>query len=245
MLHRRVLLLRTGRRYGGFAAAAAAMTNFLLASPTTASAFSVTGSHWGVDENGVACGNVARLPTAVWNPCVVGFFTTSRVNGHAGWQGAANAAAGDWYDFDGPSLLLFFKYDIGRANGVAVVSMDGGDLGQPINGSVQLGQATWTSSGSFTVSASTVINDNPNVTWCVSGCPQAGAWTLQQDMEHELGHALGLAHPIHDRTQGSSVMECVQFTGELTLRQPDDVNGEDYLYGPNPGSTGSPQPSPC
>lgn len=62
-------------------------------------------------------------------------------------------------------------------------------------------------------------------------------------MGHELGHALGLAHPVTG-PNGGAIMECIQALGERTLLQPDDVQGALYLYSGFPGEHGQPGTSP-
>lgn len=77
------------------------------------------------------------------------------------------------------------------------------------------------------------INSNPTVPWCTvldAGCPDGNHYALRTAMGHELGHALGLTHPV----VGSFVnilMECKIGKGENQLVATDDHNGVIYHYG--------------
>jgi hypothetical protein len=207
--------------------------------------FSVEGSVWGVDENGVPCGNIAGASLLVWNACRVGFYTTGTLNSLPNFQSNAYTAADRWTFYDSSRNLLDFQYDLGRSNGSAVVSMDVADLGGPHpDGITTIGLTYMTANGGFFRSASIVMTTHSTVTWCYSGCPMAGAVTLVEAMEHELGHALGLDHPVHG-TFGGSVMQCVQAGNEATYIQPDDQNGEAYLYSNHGSDFGSPHAKPC
>ena len=72
--------------------------------------------------------------------------------------------------------------------------------------------------------------------------PTMTTYDLERAMMHELGHALGLNHPVTGGGQ-PTVMECHMNPGEPAQFYSDDWNAVHYLY--VQGNYGSPGSSPC
>ncbi len=130
--------------------------------------------------------------------------------------------------------------------------MDAVDLEytNPNNGIQTIGQATPTfylGNPNQLISVHIDISTNTTVNWCTSdmaGCPSSTQIMMDHTIAHELGHGMGLQHPVNGPNQ-YAVLECVQSTGEGTSVQADDTNGQMYLYSGHPTDFGSPGSIPC
>lgn len=179
----------------------------------------------------------------MWNPCHIGL--TLEPSGIPNWSANVQAAANQWSITDPQLGQPDFVFDCCLGPG-GQVDMQSQDLGGPdAYGNMLLGTTSWSydMNGSM-ISATIQMNANPSIPWCTSNCPGGQQVTLAEAMTHELGHALGLAHPVSG-PNGGAVMECVQTNGENTLVQPDDVNGALYLYSGHAVDFGYPGGSPC
>lgn len=214
----------------------------MLLAPVSVGAFAIypDSARWFYDYNHVPCGPSSA---GVWNPCQVSFTYDASVTVRPGWAQTATQAASQWRTVEANGLLDFnytyFDYsnDIVRANVLpAQVRMVAIDLGPPDNvGNALLGRTALTRNPGTNAlsSASIEMNNNPGVAWCTvldSGCPDASHIALQTATIHELGHALGLTHPVVGSFSGV-VMECKIGYGENQLVGPDDRNGALYHYG--------------
>ena len=70
-------------------------------------------------------------------------------------------------------------------------------------------------------------------------------FSLQETYEHELGHGLGLAHPVLNDSGGfTAVMQCSAHQGVLRRIAADDRNGVEWLYSGHSG-WGNPTAALC
>lgn len=219
-----------------------ALLAFVALTPASVGAFAVypDQARWFYDGNHIPCGPSSA---GIWNPCQVSFTYDASVTVRPGWAQTANQGASQWRTVDGNGLLdfnyVYFDYssDIVRANvlpaQVRLVAADLGQLDQQGNG--RLGGTDLLRNPGTNAFSSAYIQMNSNLTvpWCTvldSGCPDASHLALQTAMIHELGHALGLTHPVIGSFSGV-VMECKIGYGENQLVGADDRNGVLYHYG--------------
>lgn len=208
-------------------AVAAAISTLILGTPTPANAFAIEWHQWQHDEYGNGCGP-GYFP---WRGCTIGVQLTGNITTRAGWQVTAINASDYWYMYDSSMSRLDFQYDVGSSHDQ--VTVDATDLGgYNSQGRILLGYTNyyWDGTGQLTF-ASIQINTNAAANWCVDNIGQQCGTSnqfLRHSVGHELGHALGLNHPV----QGpySVLMECTQWTGEYSNVQTDDRNGENFLY---------------
>lgn len=95
--------------------------------------------------------------------------------------------------------------------------------------------------------ATVIINTHTNLTWCRSdgeGCSGTSWYLLEEAIDHELGHALGLAHPVQGPNSWA-VMQCYQAQLEQTTVLSDDYTGGKTYYAGHPNDFGNPGSSPC
>lgn len=209
-------------------------------------AFRLIGPYWQHDENGGGCGPAAyNPPITSWNACVINVYLSNLTV--SGWPQSANQAASKWNLYDSTYGRQDFSYDtLVPPVGQRQVSLYQSDLGGPDkNGITELGTTSWRYSGTEMTSGIIQINTDSTISWCTvndSGCPSSTQFPVEETMSHELGHALGLNHPVyHD---GLTVMQCNHDPGELTLLGADDVSGESYLYSGHASDFGSPGSDP-
>jgi len=151
------------------------------------------------------------------------------------------------HDVERSDLRLVFQYqpNTGLTLGVSIIQWDLGAV-HP-DGTITLGDYTPQHSGNFLAFVRIRISTNSFITWCTysqqlsPGCG-SNTWALSSTMAHELGHSLGLDHPVTG-PQAATVMECITDPGEVAFVQVDDVSGERYLYGGGP--SGTPVNPPC
>jgi Matrixin len=233
------------RRLGAISAAVMAVSALATFGALHVHAFALIPPYWQADEHGVPCGkNSANYPQGMVT-CSIGVVTTAALNSHAGWQTTNSNAANEWWTYDSNLATVAFQYDTG--SGAADVTVDATDLGGPnANGVILLGQTNYyyflPNQYSY---ADIYITTDYRINWCVDAnttCPTSSTYDMQHIMAHELGHGLGLAHPVAGPNSWA-VMECSSALGEGTQVQSDDLHGAHYLY--SSGSWGSPGGSPC
>ena len=224
--------------------------------PRQAAAFTIEGEEWKYDHLFNPCGPFSGGGTSndgvsiLWNPCVVGIGFDQSVANMADWEATAGQSAGEWYAYDSSRGHVVFNYLI-NAVGTGVV-IEATDLGTPnAQGQVILGETPVSSlydgSNERAIDGAAVeVNNNSGVIWCTydeTNCPST-SYVLQQTIVHELGHALGLTHPVTGPNM-PYVMECVAVYLENEAVQSDDRNGQMWLYSGHPSDFGSPGAIPC
>lgn len=236
---------------------------FMAAFPSTSLAYALLRDKnngnptlWTVDEGSHPCGpsSILNQPpiSPDWNPCYIHLTYLSGITGRQSWQDTAIQAKSQWTAYDATYSHYVYVYDDGCCE-PQQVTMDTSDLGGPdINKVVVYGVTNYThyagnpnqlASSAITMSTDSYIN------WCTIddvGCLDANHLMLEGAMDHELGHGIGLNHPVHDSNGGYvSVLECLRQNGESGLRTSDDLNGQMYLYSGHASDFGSPGSSPC
>jgi hypothetical protein len=218
--------------------------------PISGNAFAVTGQQWLWDWNSVNCG--AASPAGYWNACVIHYHTTAALNSMTGWHDTATLAAGWWYLYDGsPYNRLDFQFvEDGRTSAKnAGVEMGVGDLGgRNANGIITLGLAQWTyyiAPYNALYQVWTTTSTNSGISWHTGiCCASSTEYDMAESMIHELGHGLGLHHPVNGPNSWA-IMQCAQAYGESDRPKADDVTGESWLYAQHRQDFGTPGSIPC
>jgi hypothetical protein len=130
----------------------------------------------------------------------------------------------------------------------AGVQVDAGDLGGPnSSGAIVLASTTWSyypAPYNALYQVFITVNTNGSIPWTTSGQPSSSELDMISAIMHELGHGLGLNHPVRG-PNANAVMECFLGYGESVRSQADDQNGEFWLYSGHPSDFGSPGNVPC
>lgn len=236
-----------------------------------ANAWSSTGYRWYSGQQGTPCGS-ALLTGQYQGACYVRYVYTGTVS-TLHWDSAFRAGAYDWNSFPDPyhaNSTDFGYEDYTFSGGLGAagsgVTMDVLDLGPPnAAGRATLGVSTWYGNGAFSngsfnsISKSTIqISTNLWLTsasqngtcgkprWAVGTAPSYCQLSMEQAVAHEMGHSLGLQHPVTGPVApGGPVMACSQGYGNLDRPGGDDGNGLRFLYGGYNSHWTQPRSSPC
>jgi hypothetical protein len=246
-------------------AAAGAAWGFAIESPSNNQ---VQAELWYADYTGTPCGGQGLKFSGglVWTTCKISYTidtTTADAVTRNGWSLTVSNAANDWATWDATKSRWTASYfgpdNCSGANDVncQVVIAHMRDLGppDPVNGSGILGSASYTAVCPPSAAqpcamqfADVYANSNPGWNWYVDalgGSMGSTQYSLQEVYEHELGHGLGLAHPVLNDAGGfTAVMECYVHQGVLRRIATDDRNGIGWLYSGHAG-WGSPTAALC
>lgn len=177
---------------------------------------------------------------------------TQEFRNRSGWQATAEAAQGNWNAAlleNGKQYLRMASQPTADTN----AGFDAVDLGGPgPDGWVRAANTStnvWLApaDGFYPIAGSIVqINTNPAAVFCTVNepCPTSQTATLQRLIIHELGHSLGLNHPVAGPDSGN-VMECSTSLGSSASIDSDARNGGLYLYSDHPTDFGSPDGGPA
>jgi len=224
--------------------------------------FSTENVRWNQNLDGTYCGPLAPpLPpgyVASVAECDVAVRDTSAVTSQGGWQYAIAAAESNWCNggdpysnvVDGGADLCYSDYTgVSTQSARDQVDVDRVDLGGgSAQGLIILGQASWyyvtnlqspddTGAYNSFYSGLVQLTNNSAVTWYVDGnegyTVPVGQYDLQTVATHELGHIVGLAHPVNGPNDPLHVMEACINSAEYNHGGSHDVQGEFWTYDSN------------
>lgn len=210
------------------------------------------------------CGSHSADNGQPYRACRIRFAGINQLGTHSGWKAAAGAGAVRWCTIidgqTGVADLCYVDYtNLGGISGHGI-EIDASDQGgADAMGMIQVGYETATlayvdpnSSYNRLQTAKVFLNHNPAVPWYVNSSTSAytvpsGKVDMQTVVVHEMGHGLGLGHPVATGTSTAPVMACTTGYGYTNYGKTDDGQGDRWLYGGfNSALYGSPSSTnPC
>ena len=220
-----------------------------------------------MDDGGLPCGSAS--PAYLYRACDIAFVYDSTITGR-GWDSVVRAGAYDWcyvndpytgtsdfcwedYTYNGglPTVGIYGNY------GVNVTAADLG--GYNSQGFIILGEEGYSYTNALyagndfygLVHGYVEISTDSAISWYVNS--SQGSYTvpsgyidMQTTVTHELGHGLGLNHPVQtDTGPGTPVMGCVENSGIYNHGSSYDFNGMRYIYDSYNSAWGTPVTPPC